>query len=143
MRHYLIMIWNPKESFLGNVFVLSSQETESRKILQKNYNYFCVSSLGESILCRLDYISMNPFSIDKVISCSDFFQPRHGPIEIRGRTVLYPRSISVAFGKLVDNFSHESDVTSLQDPFTSRPLKSASSYFMRNTIVKVERGLLA
>ena len=24
--------------------------------------------------------------------------------------------------KLVDNFSHESDVTSLQDPFTSRPL---------------------
>jgi len=24
-------------------------------------------------------------------------------------------------GKLVDNFTHESDVTSLQDPFTSRP----------------------
>jgi len=30
--------------------------------------------------------------------------------------------------KLVDNFSHESDVTSLQDPFTSRPYKT-SFYF--------------
>jgi len=28
---------------------------------------------------------------------------------------------SCRYGKLVDNFSHESDVTSLQDPFTSRP----------------------
>jgi len=27
-------------------------------------------------------------------------------------------------GKLVNNFSHESDVTSLQDPFTSRPYKT-------------------
>jgi len=27
-------------------------------------------------------------------------------------------------GKLVDNFSPESDVTSLQDPFTSRPYKT-------------------
>jgi len=27
------------------------------------------------------------------------------------------------YGKLVDNFSPESDVTSLQDPFTSRPYK--------------------
>jgi len=32
------------------------------------------------------------------------------------------------YGKLVDNFSHESDVTSLQDPFTSRPYKTPSRH---------------
>ena len=31
-------------------------------------------------------------------------------------------------GKSVDNFSHESDVTSLQDPFTSRPYKTPSRH---------------
>jgi len=31
---------------------------------------------------------------------------------------------TAADGKLVDNFSPESDVTSLQDPFTSRPYKT-------------------
>ena len=44
-------------------------------------------------------------------------------------------------GKLVDNFSHESDVTSLQDPFTSRPYKTPSD-FTGNTRVKIERGLV-
>jgi len=33
-----------------------------------------------------------------------------------------------SYGKLVDNFSHESDVTSLQDPFTSRPYKAPSRH---------------
>jgi len=32
-------------------------------------------------------------------------------------------------GKLVDNFSHESDVTSVQDPFTSRPYKTPFCFF--------------
>ena len=32
--------------------------------------------------------------------------------------------IFFGYGKLVDNFNHESDVTSLQDPFTSRPYKT-------------------
>ena len=31
-------------------------------------------------------------------------------------------------GKLVDNFSHESDVKSLQDSFTSRPYKTPSRH---------------
>ena len=31
--------------------------------------------------------------------------------------------------KLVDNFSHESDVTSLQDPFTSRPYKTPFYFY--------------
>ena len=32
-------------------------------------------------------------------------------------------------GKLVDNFSHESDFTSLQDPFMSRPQKNPFLFF--------------
>ena len=32
-------------------------------------------------------------------------------------------------GKLVDNFSHESDVTSLQNPFTSRPYKTPFYFY--------------
>jgi len=42
-------------------------------------------------------------------------------------------------GKLVDNFSHESDVTSLQDPFTSRPQKTPS-YFIVVFHVKCEEA---
>ena len=34
-----------------------------------------------------------------------------------------------AYWKLVDNFSHESDVTSLQDPFTSRPYKTPFYFY--------------
>ena len=34
------------------------------------------------------------------------------------------RKITRCYGTLVDNLSHESDVTSLQDPFTSRPYKT-------------------
>ena len=40
-------------------------------------------------------------------------------------------------GKLVDNFSHESDVTSLQDPFTSRPQKPPF-YFIITFCMKYE-----
>jgi len=44
-------------------------------------------------------------------------------------------------GKLVDNFSHELDVTSLQDPFTSRPYKTPFNF---NYCVprKIPRGIL-
>jgi hypothetical protein len=42
-------------------------------------------------------------------------------------------------GKLVDNFSHESDVTSLQDPFTSRPYKTPF-YFYYCVPHKIPRG---
>jgi len=45
------------------------------------------------------------------------------------------------YGKLVDNFSHESDVTSLQDPFTSRPYKTPF-YFYYCVPRKVRRGIL-
>jgi len=44
-------------------------------------------------------------------------------------------------GKLVDNFSHESDVTSLQDPFTSRPYKTPF-YFYYCVPRKIPRGIL-
>jgi len=43
-------------------------------------------------------------------------------------------------GKLVDNFSHESDVTSLQDPFTSRPYKTPF-YFYYCVPRKIPRGI--
>ena len=44
-------------------------------------------------------------------------------------------------GKLVDNFSHESDFTSLQDPFTSRPYKTPF-YFYYCVPRKIRRGIL-
>ena len=44
-------------------------------------------------------------------------------------------------GKLVDNFSHESDVTSLQGPFTSRPYKTPF-YFYYCVPRKIRRGIL-
>jgi len=44
-------------------------------------------------------------------------------------------------GKLVDNFSHESDFTSLQDPFTSRPYKTPF-YFYYCVPRKIQRGIL-
>jgi len=44
-------------------------------------------------------------------------------------------------GKLVDNFSHESDVTSLQDPFTSRPYKTPF-YFYYCVPRKIRRVIL-
>jgi len=44
-------------------------------------------------------------------------------------------------GKLVDNFSHESDVTSLQDPFTSRPYKTPF-FFYYCVPHKIPRGIL-
>ena len=43
--------------------------------------------------------------------------------------------------KLLDNFSHESDVTSLQDPFTSRPYKTPF-YFYYCVPHKIRRGIL-
>jgi len=43
--------------------------------------------------------------------------------------------------KLVDNFSHESDVTSLQDPFTSRPYKTPF-YIYYCVPRKIPRGIL-
>ena len=43
--------------------------------------------------------------------------------------------------KLLDNFSHESDVTSLQDPFTSRPYKTPF-YFYYCVLRKIPRGIL-
>ena len=45
------------------------------------------------------------------------------------------------YGKLVDNFNHESDVTSLQDPFTSRPYKTPF-YLYYCVSRKIPRGLL-
>jgi len=44
-------------------------------------------------------------------------------------------------GKLVDNFSHESDVTSLQDPFMSCPYKTPF-YFYYCVSRKIRRGIL-
>ena len=44
-------------------------------------------------------------------------------------------------GKLVDNFSHESDVTSLQDPFTSCPYQTPF-YFYYCVPRKIRRGIL-
>jgi len=43
--------------------------------------------------------------------------------------------------KLLDKFSHESDVTSLQDPFTSRPYKTPF-YFYYCVPCKMTRGIL-
>jgi len=43
--------------------------------------------------------------------------------------------------KLVDNFSHESDVPSLQDPFTSRPYQTPF-YFYYCVPRKIRRGIL-
>jgi len=48
---------------------------------------------------------------------------------------------TVEDGKLVDNFSHESDVTSLQDPFTSRPYQTPF-YFYYCVPRKIRRGIL-
>ena len=47
----------------------------------------------------------------------------------------------IQYGKLVDNFSHESDVASLQDPFKSRPYKTpfCFSYCVPR---KIRRGIL-
>jgi len=45
------------------------------------------------------------------------------------------------YGKSVDNFSHESNVTSLQDPFTSRPYKT-HFYFYYCVPHKIPRGIL-
>jgi len=39
------------------------------------------------------------------------------------------RGLEGVDGKLVDNFSHKSDVTSLQDPFTSRPFKTPFYFY--------------
>jgi len=44
-------------------------------------------------------------------------------------------------GKLVANFSHKSNVTSLQDPFTSRPYKTPF-YFYYCVPHKIRRGIL-
>ena len=44
-------------------------------------------------------------------------------------------------GKLVDSFTHESDVTSLRDPFTSRPYKTPF-YFYCCVPRKIRRGIL-
>jgi len=44
-------------------------------------------------------------------------------------------------GKLVDNFSHKSDVTSIQDPFTSRPYKTPF-HFYYCVPRKIRRGIL-
>jgi len=43
--------------------------------------------------------------------------------------------------KLVDNFSHESDVTSLHDPFTSRPYKTSFSFYYC-VPRKIRKGIL-
>ena len=48
---------------------------------------------------------------------------------------------TVEDGKLVHYFSHESDVTSLQDPFTSRPYKTPF-YFHYCVPRKIRRGIL-
>ena len=45
------------------------------------------------------------------------------------------------YGKLVDNFIQESDVTYLQDPFTSRPYKTVF-YFYYCVPRKIRRGIL-
>ena len=46
-------------------------------------------------------------------------------------------------GKLVDNFSHESDVTSLQDPFTSRPYTGKTPFYFYYCVPrKIRRGIL-
>ena len=45
-------------------------------------------------------------------------------------------------GKLVDNFSHESDVTSLQDPFTSCPCQTPF-YFFYCVPRKIRRSFLS
>jgi len=57
---------------------------------------------------------------------------------------LYAPSICFCFNlveKLVDNFSHEWDVTSLQDPFTSRPYQTPF-YFYYCVPRKIRRGIL-
>ena len=46
-------------------------------------------------------------------------------------------------GKLVDNFSHESDVTSLQDPFTSRPYTGKTPFYFYYCVPrKIRRDIL-
>jgi len=47
---------------------------------------------------------------------------------------------SYKYGNLVDNFSHESDVTSIQDPFTSRPYQTLF-YFYYCVPCKIRRGI--
>jgi len=45
--------------------------------------------------------------------------------KVKNLNTVLPRILNIRmYGKLVDNFSLESDVTSLQDPFTSRPYKT-------------------
>ena len=43
-------------------------------------------------------------------------------------------NLHTPYRKLLDNFSHESDVTSLQDPFTSRPYKTPSYFYYCATV---------
>jgi len=69
----------------------------------------------------------------------------HGALR-RGGNVAFPlHDVGLlgggADGKLVDNFSHESDVTSLQDPFTSRLYKTPF-YFYYCVPCKIPRGIL-
>jgi len=47
----------------------------------------------------------------------------------------------IQYRKLVDNFSHESDVASLQDPFMSRPYKTPF-YFYYCVPRNIRRGIL-
>ena len=55
--------------------------------------------------------------------------------------VLWPCQFLEGDRKLLDNFSHESDVTSLQDPFTSRPYKTPF-FFYYWVPRKIQRGIL-
>jgi len=71
----------------------------------------------------------------RVPSCVDYDDSRFFKIEVQdpppdsGSDSERERaSKKDMYGKLVDNFSPKSDVTSLQDPFTSRPGKACAGY---------------
>jgi len=85
------------------------------------------------------HIHMNVYKCDTSASLSKNLQ--YVPFQ---STYCHPEFSSAhrtTHRKLLDNFSHESGVTSLQDPFTSRPYKTPF-YFYYCVLRRIPRGIL-
>ena len=86
----------------------------------------------------------NMYSCAREWICQYIFMSTQGCFHMDITVTSAARSWTVykyVYGKLVDNFSHESDVTSLQDPFTLRPYKTPF-YFYYCVPSKIRRGIL-
>ena len=92
---------------------------------------------------------LNPPLWSHVSIPQDFNFLTGSPRLILGRIYLFDQMLNFPFygggswldGKLINNFSHESDVTSLQDPFMSCPYKTPF-YFYYCVPCKIRRGIL-